>query len=89
MANLKSSIKDVRRTARRTERNLARLTRIESAVKAVRMAATPEAGRSALREASSLLDRAARKDVVHWRAAARQKARLARFVETKFAKQQV
>lgn len=86
MANLKSSIKDIRRTARRTERNLARLTRIESAEKSVRTAATPEEGRRALQAAASLLDRAARKDVIHWRAAARKKARLARFVEAKFAK---
>lgn len=84
MANLKSSIKDIRRTARRTERNLARVSRIQSAMKAVRAATTPEEGRQALRQASSLLDRAARKDVMHWRSAARQKARLARFVAEKF-----
>ncbi len=86
MANLKSSIKDIRRTKRRTARNLARLSRIESAVKAVKAATTPEAGRTALQEASSLLDRAARKEVIHWRAAGRKKSRLAAYLLGKFPK---
>ncbi|MEK7765045.1 MAG: 30S ribosomal protein S20 [bacterium] len=77
MANLKSSIKDIRRTKRRTARNLARLSRIESAVKAVK---------AALQEASSLLDRAARKEVIHWRAAGRKKSRLAAYLLGKFPK---
>lgn len=87
MANLKSSIKDVRRTRTRTARNRAVESRLESTVKAVRDAATADAARSALRSAGSQLDRAASSGLMHWRTASRQKGRLAAFVNRKFPDQ--
>ena len=84
MANLKSSIKDVRRTSRRTVRNKARDTRLWTAVGAVRGAASRDAALAALKTANAVLDRAAHKDLMHWRTAARQKSRLAAFVNKKF-----
>ena len=84
MANLKSSIKDVRRTAARTARNQARTTRLTTAVRAVRDAATAEAAVAALREASALLDRAGKANLIHRRTASRQKSRLTLFVNRKF-----
>jgi len=84
MANLKSSKKDVRRTRRRTARNQARDTRIWTAISAVEGAASRDAALAALRTANSLLDRAAHKDLIHQRAAARRKSRLAELVNRKF-----
>ena len=84
MANLKSSIKDVRRTAARTERNQARVTRLATAVRAVRGATTAEAAGKALREATALLDRAGKANLIHRRTASRQKSRLTLFVNRKF-----
>ncbi len=84
MPNLKSSIKDVRRTKRRTLRNQARFTRIRTALRAVKNAESKEAAQSALREASILLDRAAHSELVHWRTAARHKSRLTKLVNKKY-----
>ena len=86
MANLKSSKKDIRRTRRRTARNLDRRSGLESAVRAVRAATTVEAARTALAAAFSALDRAAHKDLIHERTASREKSRLAAFVAGKFKK---
>lgn len=84
MANLKSSIKDVRRTRTRTARNQAVLSRLESTIREVRLAATAETARTALKSASSQLDRASASGLMHWRTAARQKGRLASFVNRKY-----
>lgn len=84
MANLKSSQKDVRRTATRTVRNRARLSELESALKAVRSAPDAATARAAYTRATSLLDRASAKDLIHHRTASRQKSRLALFVAKKF-----
>jgi small subunit ribosomal protein S20 len=86
MANLKSSKKDIRRTRRRTARNLNRRSGLESAVRAVRAATTIEVAKPALAAAFSALDRAAHKDLIHQRTASREKSRLAAFVATKFKK---
>ena len=84
MANLKSSKKDVRRTATRTAANISRMSEIETAIRAVRSAGDAAAASVALRKASSLLDRAAAKDLLHRRTAARQKSRLSAAVARKF-----
>jgi small subunit ribosomal protein S20 len=84
MANLKSSIKDIRRTRRRTARNQASLSRIGTAVKAVRSAKSKEAANAALLRAGSLLDRAAHSGLMHWRKVARQKSNLSRMINRKF-----
>lgn len=83
MANLKSSKKDIRRTKTRTIRNRAELSRILTAVRAARMAATAEAAKKSFEEAASLLDRAAAKQLFHWRTAARRKSRLAAYISRK------
>jgi len=84
MANLKSSIKDIRRTKRRTDRNQDRMTRIETAIRSVKNASTAEEARKAIRECSMLLDRAAKSDLLHWRTVSRKKSRLDRMVAAKF-----
>ena len=84
MANLKSSKKDIRRTATRTIRNRARFSELENALKAVRTAEDAASMKAAYRRATSLLDRAAGKDLIHHRTASRQKSRLAIFMAKKF-----
>lgn len=84
MPNLTSSIKDVRRTKGRTARNQAKASRIETAIRAVRGADSQAAAQTALKEASTLLDRAAHSNLMHWRTVARQKSRLAALINKKY-----
>jgi small subunit ribosomal protein S20 len=76
----KSSIKDVRRTKRRRERNIGVMSRLRSAITAISKAKTPEEAKKALTAAESLLDKAAAKNYVHKNMAARKKSRLAKAV---------
>lgn len=79
MANHKSALKRHRQSLKRNLRNRVVKTRIKNTVKAVREAI--EAGdalkaQEALKTASSMLDKAGRKNVIHSRNAARRIARL-------------
>jgi small subunit ribosomal protein S20 len=76
----KSSIKDVRRTKRRRERNVGVMSRLRSAITAISKAKTPDEAKKALVIAESLLDKAASKNYVHKNMAARKKSRLAKAV---------
>jgi len=64
-------------------RNQAELTRILTAVRVARTSSTAEAAKKAFEQAASLLDRAASKKLIHWRAAARRKSRLADYIARK------
>lgn len=81
----KSSLKDVRRTARRRERNIAVVSRLRTAVKKVREAKTADEAALAYSAAESLIDKAARRKYIHGNTAARNKARLAVAVNKKKA----
>ncbi len=74
MPNIKSSKKDLRRSRAATIRNRAQRSALRTAVKKAR-GATATAGEQLT--AVSLLDRAARKGLIHRNAAARVKSRLA------------
>lgn len=81
MAHSVSARKRARQGARRLQRNRAVRTRLKTAQRAV--AAAVRAGDAAqaeaeLRRAASLLDKAARRQGIHGRKAARKKAQLAR-----------
>jgi small subunit ribosomal protein S20 len=78
--NVKSAEKRVRTSEKARQRNRRDRTRIRSAIKKVRQADSPDAGRDALKDVESLLDRLATKGVIHPNAAARQKSRLSRHV---------
>lgn len=80
MPNVKSAEKRMRTNAIRNERNRAFRSRLRSALKKVRTADGAETGAVALREAASLLDRAARKRIIHPNKAARAKSRLSAFI---------
>ena len=74
MANLKSSKKDVRRIARRTERNTATSSRL----KTLRKKALGEASDADKSAYASALDKAVKSGVVHPNKASREKSKLSR-----------
>ncbi len=79
MANHTSALKRHRQSLKRQARNKAVKTRIKNVVKAVRQALAEknaETANTALKLASSVLDRAASKKVIHWKKAGRCIARL-------------
>jgi small subunit ribosomal protein S20 len=81
MPIITSSIKDLRRTARRTERNRASKGKLRSNLKQVRGALAgnqAETAAQALTAATPILDRAVAKKILHKNAAARHKSRLTR-----------
>ncbi|NCD25376.1 MAG: 30S ribosomal protein S20 [Deltaproteobacteria bacterium] len=79
MANHKSALKRHRQSLKSRERNRMMKTRVKNAMKAVRLAIESndtEATAKALQNATSILDTAASKKVIHWRTAARKISRL-------------
>ncbi len=79
MANHKSALKRHRQSLKARERNRIMKTRVKNAVKAVRTAIESQdndAVAAALKTASSILDKAASKKVMHKRTAARKISRL-------------
>ena len=83
MANHASAIKRAKQNEKRRMANKATRTRVRNAVKAVRQALeakNAEEAQSALKQASSVIDKAAGKGVIHDNAASRQISRLSRQV---------
>jgi small subunit ribosomal protein S20 len=80
LPNTKSAEKRMRTSEIRAERNRAFRSRLRTALKRVRGASDSAVGADALREASSLLDRAAQKRIIHPNKAARAKSRLNAFL---------
>jgi small subunit ribosomal protein S20 len=81
VANIKSQIKRNRQNERRRERNKAVRTELKTAAKKARTAVSEDGGEAAtelLRSASRAIDKAASRGIVHKRAAARRKSRLAK-----------
>ena len=85
MANHRSAIKRHRQSVKARMRNRAMKTRVKNAVKAVRSAVElkdVEKANEALRSATSVLDKAATKKVLHKRNASRHISRLAESVNS-------
>jgi len=83
MANTKSSIKSIRKTATRTARNTHVRSRLKTLAKKARLTAAgddAEAAREAARDYISALDRAAKSKVIHKNKASRGKAAFAKAV---------
>ena len=81
MANLKSSKKDILRSRKSRDRNLAVRSELKSTIVKTRTAIRQAEATTAAdltRKASRLLDKAASKGVIHKRQAARRKSRIAR-----------
>lgn len=86
MPRIKSAKKAMRQARSRTVRNKDQRSALRTAVKRVRGADTGDAATKAYAAAVQLLDRAARKGLIHKNNAARHKSRLAAFVKTKTSK---
>jgi small subunit ribosomal protein S20 len=82
MPNVKSAVKRVRTSQARRARNRRDRSRLRSAVKRVRQAADATAAEASLQQAASLMDRAARKGIIHPNKAARDKSRLSRLARS-------
>ena len=80
MPNVKSAEKRMRTNEIRAERNRQNRSRLRTALKKVRQADSAEAGTEALKDAASMLDKLARKRIIHPNKAARAKSRLSAFV---------
>jgi small subunit ribosomal protein S20 len=81
MANIKSQIKRNKQNEQRHERNKAVRSALKTSAKKARQAITAddaEQVRQHVRETAQALDKAASKGIVHKRAAARRKSRLAK-----------
>ena len=76
MANTQSAKKRMRQQRHQAALNRVQRSALRTAIRKVRSAATPADARAALLAAERLLDRAARKRLVHPNTAARQKSRL-------------
>ena len=84
MANHKSALKRHRQSLKRRARNRISKTRIKNTVKAVRVAIEEKdvtKATEALKAAASVLDKAARKNVIHARQAQRRIAAINRISE--------
>lgn len=86
MPKIKSAKKAMRQARSRTVRNRAQRSALRTAVKHVRAAATADAAAKAYAVAARLLDRAARKGLIHKNNAARHKSRLAAMLKKLAAK---
>lgn len=83
MANHKSAIKRHRQSLKARARNRAMKSRVKNAVKVLREAldtGNATQAQAALKSATSILDKAAGKKVLHWRTAGRKVSRLAQAV---------
>ena len=81
MAHRKSAIKRIRINEEHRLRNRTWRSRLRTKIKAVRNAATAEEAQAAFDAAVPVIDRTARRGVIHANAAARVKSRLFRFVK--------
>ncbi len=86
MPIIKSSIKDVRRTKRRTARNSAEKNKIRTAMKAVLASKTAEEASKALKNVMQVLDKAYSHGLIKRNNASRHVSRLSSFVHKKFPK---
>ena len=76
MPQIKSAKKRQRQTESRTQENKVHRSKLRTAIKKVRQAATKDEAATALKQAEVLIDRAAGKNLIHRNAANRNKSRL-------------
>ena len=82
MPNIKSAKKRMHLSAKARDKNRSERTRIRTAIKNVRQAASADAAETRLREAVALLDRAANRRLIPPKRVARIKSGLTRLVST-------
>ena len=80
MARNKSAIKRTRQNEKKNEHNRKRRSRMATLIKKVRSSSDKAQAETALKEATSFIDRMSVKGVVHKNTAARKKAQLTKLV---------
>ncbi len=80
MPNLKASIKDVRKTAKRTVRNKTAISEVRSTLKKIKKITSAEEAKKALPGAYSVIDKAVERGILKKNTGARYKSRLASYV---------
>ena len=83
MPNLRSAKKRMRQGDKRRLRNKAQRSTLRTALKRVHTAGTGAEAQEAFRTVEQLLDRAARKRLIHPNMAARTKSRLRKLIQSK------
>ncbi len=82
MANHKSAIKRIRANAAKRLRNRYQAKTTRNAIKMLRSSESKSEASELLKKVSSMLDRLAKKNVIHKNKAANNKSRLTKFVNT-------
>jgi len=80
MPNLKASIKDVRKTAKRTERNSKTISEVRNTMRAVKKITSPEEAKKALVGAFSVVDKAVQRGILKKNTGSRYKSRMSNYV---------
>ena len=80
MANLRSALRDIKKSRKRAERNQSVRSAIKTFVKKTRVAITEgdENAMTLFTDTASLVDKAAKRNIIHKNAANRRKSRLAK-----------
>jgi small subunit ribosomal protein S20 len=80
MANHKSAEKRIRANEAKRVRNRYQHKTTRTVIKNLRASTVKSEAEALLKEAASLIDRLAKKNVIHWKKAANQKSKLTRLV---------
>ncbi len=80
MANHKSSIKRIRSNEAKRLRNRYQLKTTRTFIKRLKAAESKKDAQTLFIQVSSMLDKLAKKNIVHWKNAANHKSKLAKFV---------
>ena len=80
MANHKSAEKRIRANEAKRVRNRYQHKTTRTVIKNLKATTVKSDAQALLKEASSLIDRLAKKNIIHWKKAANQKSKLSRFV---------
>ncbi len=80
MANLRSALRDIKKSRKRAERNQSVRSAIKTFVKKTRVAITEgdEQAMALFTDTASLVDKAAKRNIIHKNAANRRKSRMAK-----------
>lgn len=80
MANHKSAEKRIRANEIKRVRNRYQGKTTRTFIKRLRMTTVKTEAETLLKEVSSMIDRMAKKNIIHWKKAANQKSKLSKFV---------
>jgi small subunit ribosomal protein S20 len=82
MANHKSAEKRIRSSEARRQRNRYQHKTTRTFIKKLKATTSKTEAEELLKKVSSMLDKLAKKNIIHWKKAANQKSRLATFVNS-------